>query len=97
MPDCPGIFAVYDRYGPGNGKERYGKGEYERLVSDISRMTPKKSTRIYIADRELPLNAFVNNFISKSIMGMLSSLKNSTDEGSGEEIRIYMRNDVDER
>lgn len=96
VPNYPGIFAIYDRYGGGNDKERYGRDEYERLTSDILRMVSKKSARIYIGDETLQLKSFVADFISNSIMGMLDSLKNVPERGYRSDIRIYLKNDMDE-
>jgi molybdopterin-guanine dinucleotide biosynthesis protein B len=36
-PDDKDIFALYDRYGGGNGGFRYGPGDTDRLVADIVR------------------------------------------------------------
>lgn len=95
VPDYPGIFAVYDRHGEGNGAERYGAGEADRLISDLSaKLTSAvRSTRVYVGCRELPMKDFVADFIGGGIRGMLSSLKGFA---SGD-IRVYIRHRGNDR
>ena len=97
VPAYPGIFAVYNRFSLGNDREVYGCGEQERLVSDICAKIHKKRTRVYIGASELSLKEFIANFISNSITGMLESLKNVPERGYRGDIRIYLKNDMDER
>lgn len=92
-PDYPGIFALYDRHGPGDGEDRYGADEIDRLASDliekISRI--RKSARVYIGNRELPMKDFVADFVGGGIKGMLCALKGV----SSGDIRVYIREERD--
>lgn len=93
QPGYPGIFALYDRYAPGNGRERYGKDDLARLVSDIAAMVLRdgKSSRVYLNRRELPIKDFIADFIGGSVRGMLGSLKGISDEELAGTIRVYLR------
>lgn len=92
-PDYPGIFAVYDRYGPGNGRDCYGEGELERLVSDLAEKVErvKKSALVYIGGKELPMKDFVADFVAGSVRGMLRSLKGF----HAGDVRAYIRDKDD--
>lgn len=88
-PDYPGIFALYDRYGLGNGNDCYGEGEIDRLVSDLAEKVERaaKSAHVYIGGKELPMKDFVADFVAGGIKGMLSSLKGF----HAGDIRAYIR------
>ena len=90
-PDDIGIFAIYDRHGPGDGASRYGADDTERLVSGIvlKITAEKKKARVYIGGRELPMKDFLADFISGGITGMLGALKKQETDGDGD-IRIYL-------
>ena len=92
QPDYPGIFALYDRHGEGDGKDRYGRGEIPRLgarVLDIVRRA-RIRTRVYIDDASLPIKDFISDFVEGGIRGMLGSLKGVPDEGRSGALRIYV-------
>lgn len=88
-PDYPGIFALYDRYGQGDGADRYGADEIDRLASALAERIARKSARLYIGDRELPMKGFVADFVGGGLKGMISSLKGV----SAGEIRVYIHNE----
>lgn len=92
-PDYPGIFALYDRYGPGNGGDRYGEDEIDRLASDLAEKISRarKSTRVYIGNKELPMKDFVADFVGGGIKGMIRSLKGV----SGGDVKVYIRDGDD--
>ncbi|MFH0974510.1 MAG: molybdopterin-guanine dinucleotide biosynthesis protein B [Spirochaetota bacterium] len=61
------------------------------------KMKKSKDVELYIGDKKIPLNPFVQDFIKKSIMGMISSLK--TDEaktgqknGAHDKIELWIKN-----
>lgn len=88
-PDYPGIFALYDRWGTGDGAAVYGGGELDRLASDLAeKIAPdQRSTRVYAGGREMPLKGFIADFVGGAIMGMLRSLKGLEPGG----VRVYIR------
>ncbi len=92
-PDYPGIFALYDRFGSGNGAERYGADEIDRLASDIAAKISRvrRSVRAYIGDRELPMKDFVADFVGGGVKGMLRSLKGFCVG----DVRVYIRDEDD--
>jgi molybdopterin-guanine dinucleotide biosynthesis protein B len=85
-----GIFAYYDRFGQGDGSDRYGAGDVRRLASRLIGMARQneRSARVYIDNGELPLNKFVADFVAGAVCGMLGSLKNP--KGLSGEIKVYI-------
>lgn len=91
-PDFPGICAVYDRFGAGDGGDVYGRDDLPRLTERISQMARRglASARVYIDDVELPMKGFIQDFVEGSVRGMLGALKGVRDGGRSGEIRIYI-------
>ncbi len=94
-PAFPGIFALYDRYGPGDGGERYGADEVDRLCEAIAaRVRPGgKSARVYVDDVELPMKDFICDFVAGGIRGMLGALKLDRVEDVSGDVRVYLRSE----
>lgn len=91
-PDLPGIFAMYDRYGEGDGADVYGCGETARLsarVADIVRRDLPR-VRAYIDDVELPMKDFVRDFVEGGIRGMIGALKGGEEAKRSGKIRVYI-------
>lgn len=92
-PQSPGIFALYNRHGAGNGGEVYGEDEVGRLVGDIGALIERgrKSAHVFLEDVELPMKDFVADFISGGVRGMLASLKNPTSGSLRGRLRIFLK------
>jgi hypothetical protein len=92
VPERPGVFAVYDRHGSGNGGLVHGPGDIGRLVSCISDMIEKDAppARAYIDGYELPMTDFVASFLAGGIRGMLETLKNPSGKSVSGEVRLYL-------
>ncbi|MDR1481470.1 MAG: molybdopterin-guanine dinucleotide biosynthesis protein MobB [Synergistaceae bacterium] len=93
VPESVGVFAVYDRHGPGDGGLVYGPGDIDRLVSDIADMTERYGSpaRVYIDGYELPMKDFVASFLAGGVRGMLETLKNPSEQSVSGEIRLYLK------
>ena len=91
-PDYPGIFALYDRHGEGDGADRYGRGEVPRLAARVCETVRRARvrTRVYIDDAPLPVKDFISDFVEGGVRGMLGSLKGVPDEGRSGALRIYI-------
>lgn len=92
VPDCPGVFIVYDRLSEvGDGKRFFCAGEEaliaERLAS-LVRGRSYRSSRVYIGSHPLPMKDFIADFIRGSVLGMLASLKGGADPDAP--IRVYL-------
>jgi molybdopterin-guanine dinucleotide biosynthesis protein B len=87
-----GVFAVYDRFGPGDGHRRYGAGDLDRLVSDVARMAApeRRSARVFCGGKELPMKDFVADFVAGGLKGMLGALKKPGGDLS-QDIRVYVK------
>lgn len=93
LPDYPGIFAVYDRHGGGDGSKVYGKDDIERLVDEIASLASKneKSARVFLEEGELPMKGFVADFVAGGIRGMLGALKVKSDGWAKGDVRVYLK------
>jgi molybdopterin-guanine dinucleotide biosynthesis protein B len=90
-PDDKGIFALYDRYGNGDGGLRYGADDLDRLVLDIAgRVKSRGSVRVYMDEKEIAMKNFVGDFIAGGVRGMLDSLKKPLNCDTSGNIRIYL-------
>jgi molybdopterin-guanine dinucleotide biosynthesis protein B len=59
------------------------------------RIKSELSTRVYIYGRDVPLQPFVSEFIRKTVLGMISSLKNVSIKGDEEvQIEIMGKNKI---
>ena len=61
------------------------------------KMRKLKEVELYIGDKKIPLNPFVQDFIKKSVMGMISTLKTDDvdtdeDEKIKDKIELWIRN-----
>lgn len=86
-----GVFMVYDRRAPGDGKLRFGAGdepEMARRLAAAVRGGSYRSAKVYIGDRPLPMKDFIADFIRGGVLGMLSALKGG--ESGGENVRVYI-------
>jgi molybdopterin-guanine dinucleotide biosynthesis protein B len=92
-PERAGVFAVYDRYGLGDGGLVYGPGDIGRLVSGIADMTKMRDlpARVYIDGHELPMKDFVASFLAGGVRGMLETLKNPSGQSASGEVRLYLK------
>ena len=91
VPNYPGIFMVYDRFGVSDGKTVFGVGseaEMAKRLASLVRGRSYRSSRIYIGDRPLPMKDFIADFIRGGIIGMLASLKGG--KVLSEPVRIYL-------
>jgi molybdopterin-guanine dinucleotide biosynthesis protein B len=91
-PEDSGVFAVYDRFSPGDGHRRYGAGDLDRLVSDaVSKAeSERRSARVFYGNRELPMKDFVADFVAGGIKGMLGALKKPSGDPS-QDVRVYVK------
>lgn len=91
-PDNPGIFALYDRFGAGDGGDRYGGDEVERLADRLASLCRGVGfgARIYVDDRELPIKDFIADFVEGGVRGMLGSLKGVPDKSNTGRLRVYL-------
>ena len=92
IPDCPGVFIVYDRFSDaGDGKRLFCAGD-EALIAQrlaaLVRGRSYRSSRVYIGDRPLPMKDFIADFIRGSVLGMLASLKGGADPSAP--VRVYL-------
>ncbi|MDR1885078.1 MAG: molybdopterin-guanine dinucleotide biosynthesis protein MobB [Synergistaceae bacterium] len=92
-PDDGGIFAVYDRHGPGDGGLVYGADDAEDLASKIALLAERdaRDARVYMDGRELPMKNFVASFLAGGVRGMLGALKNPSEGDVSGEIRVYLK------
>jgi molybdopterin-guanine dinucleotide biosynthesis protein B len=93
VPPVPGIFAVYDRHGPGDGDKRYGRCDLGALVCDIASRADfaESVARVYVGDMELPMKGFVADFVAGGVKGMLGSLKKPGGMDEAGDVRVYIR------
>ncbi len=91
-PEYPGIFALYDRYGPGNGGDCYGAEETGRLAAALRDLAQRESRGavVYIDDAPLPMKDFVADFVAGGLRGMLRSLKGAERDGRLGAVRAYL-------
>ncbi len=71
-----------------------------KISEDKCKMRKLKEVELYIGDKKIPLNPFVQDIIKKSIMGMISTLKTdqiATDEDENiyKNIELWIRNSED--
>lgn len=59
---------------------------------DACKMRKLREVELYIGDKKIPLNPFVQDFIKKSVMGMISTLKTDEKEDFNEKIELWIRN-----
>lgn len=62
---------------------------------DVCKMRKLREVELYIGDKKIPLNPFVQDFIKKSVIGMISTLKtDETDENRdvNDKIELWIRN-----
>lgn len=91
VPNYPGIFLIYDRYGKTDKKFSFGPGQESDIASklfELARESSYGSAKVYIGNKPLPMKGFVADFVSGGVVGMLSSLK-----GVGkleDSIRVYI-------
>lgn len=90
--DIPGIIARYAPPLDVPGVPCFPAGEEERLaefVKGLWRKADRGPVEIYAGDRNIPVKAFVGEFIAGGVRGMVSALKNPPSEEEG--LRIYVR------
>ncbi|OPX57226.1 MAG: molybdopterin-guanine dinucleotide biosynthesis protein B [Methanobacterium sp. PtaB.Bin024] len=68
-----------------------------KALEKSCKMRKLKEVELYIGDKKIPLNPFVQDFIKKSVMGMISTLKtDEIDDNEGdlppEKIELWIRN-----
>lgn len=91
-PAFPGIWAIYDRWGASGAMEHpcFISGQEGDLADRMATDAVKgyRSARVCVGQKELPLKSFIADFISRSVRGMLSSLKEG--EAHGQDVTIYL-------
>lgn len=91
-PAFPGIWAIYDRWGASGTMEHpcFISGQEGDLADRMATDAVKgyRSARVCVGQKELPLKSFIADFISRSVRGMLSSLKEG--EAHGQDVTIYL-------
>ena len=91
IPSYPCIFAVYDRNRTENAANIYGLGQEAELALRLSSFAgegARRSSKIYIGDKELPMKDFIADFVGGGILGMLASLKGGANPK--EQVRVYI-------
>ncbi len=63
-----------------------------KTLEDACKMRKLKEVELYIGNKKIPLNPFVQDFIKKSVRGMISSLKTDENDNNNEEIELRFRN-----
>ncbi len=56
------------------------------------KMRKLKEVELYIGNEKIPLNPFVQDFIKKSVMGMISTLKTDKNDEINEKIELWIKN-----
>lgn len=92
-PTVSGVWAIYDRDGNESamaGHPYFIAGQEGVLADMIAADVVKvhRSARVCIGQKELPMKPFIADFISRSVRGMLSSLKNG--DAQGKDVTIYL-------
>jgi molybdopterin-guanine dinucleotide biosynthesis protein B len=92
-PEGGGVFAVYDRFGPGDGASLFGESETERLADAIAEKIRNgfRSARVFIGDAEIPMKDFVADFVSGGVRGMLGALKKTGGVDESRRVRLYVK------
>ena len=83
-PALPGIWAIYDREGKTSAKQEVDLAD--RIAADV--VKGYRSARVCVGQKELPLKSFIADFISRSVRGMLSSLKDG--DAHDKDVMIYL-------
>lgn len=78
--DVTAVFASYDRNAP--DEEKQIKQLAEKIAGTVlsAAGTRRRSTKIFIGDKLLPIKDFIADFVRGSIIGMLASLKGTDTE-----------------
>lgn len=63
-----------------------------KTSEDKCKMRKLKEVELYIGSKKIPLNPFVQDFIKKSVMGMISTLKTEENDNINEKIELWIRN-----
>ena len=92
-PALPGIWAIYDREGKTSAKKEHScfiSGQEGDLADRIAAGVVKgyRSACVCVGQKELPLKSFIADFISRSVRGMLSSLKDG--DAQDKDVMIYL-------
>jgi molybdopterin-guanine dinucleotide biosynthesis protein B len=85
-----GIIARYDRTRPGDGRESFGSGMEPLLARRLAEMARREPARVFVSDREIPMKAFVGEFLRGGALGMLGSLKGGGGAEAEREVRIVL-------
>lgn len=59
---------------------------------ETCKMRKLMDVELYIGDKKIPLNPFVQDFIKKSVMGMISTLKTDENKDVNDKIELWIRN-----
>jgi molybdopterin-guanine dinucleotide biosynthesis adapter protein len=62
---------------------------------EVCKMKKLKEVQLFIGDKMIPLNPFVQDLIKKSVLGMLSSLKTDDMEAAQDKVELLIRNAED--
>jgi len=92
IPEYPGIFYVYDRFGKSDGEKVFGDKDEPKLAARLARLVrgeAYRSAKVYIGDTELPMKDFVADFIRGGMLGMLSALKWPDRQAAAPIVRVY--------
>ncbi|MDO9508165.1 MAG: molybdopterin-guanine dinucleotide biosynthesis protein MobB [Thermovirgaceae bacterium] len=90
--EVSGVVAFYDRDNPCAKERHFAAGEeadLAALVASMARGAEASPAEIYCGDKRIPAKAFVGEFISGAVKGMLKSLKGDFDLSAG--VGVYLR------
>ncbi len=63
-----------------------------KTSADKCKMRKLKEVELYIGNKKIPLNPFVQDFIKKSVMGMISTLKTDGNDDINGKIELWINN-----
>lgn len=95
-PDVKGVFAFFDRSGPGgDGSRLFVPGEEKELAARIIEMCEKaegdQPATLYVKGKRIPLKAFVSGMIAGALAGLILPLKGVDSLKGGAEIYLKRR------
>ena len=90
--EVSGVVAFFDRDVPCAKERHFAAGEeadLAALLASMARGAEASPAEVYCGDKRIPTKAFVGEFISGAVKGMLRSLKGDFDLRSG--VSLYLR------
>lgn len=95
-PEVKGVFAFFDRTGPGgDGSRVFVPGEEKELAARIIEMYEKaegdQPATLYVKGKRIPLKAFVSGMIAGALAGLILPLKGVDSLKGGAEIYLKRR------